>query len=107
MQKLQEHILKLREKPENVRRQVLVGLLTVCMVIVVGIWVLSLSSRFGNQDVAIKTREDMKPFKLFTSKIKNTYQGLSASAVNSQELPPSNEKNVSEEKMIDLIPIEQ
>lgn len=108
MQKFINYILKLREKPENVRRQILAGTLTVCMVIVGGVWVLSLGSHFGSGEVTNKTKEDVKPFTLFKTKIKNTYQGLSASAVNSDIIPEQKvDTKVTPDKVIDLIPIEQ
>ncbi len=108
MQKFINYILKLRDKPENVRRQVLAGTLTICMVIVGGVWALSLGSHFGGGEVSNKTKEDVKPFTLFKTQIKNTYQGLSASAIKSDVLPEQTvEKKDTPDKVIDLIPIEQ
>lgn len=109
MKKFINYILKLREKPENVRRQILAGSLTVCMVIVGGVWVLSLGSHFSSGEAKIKTKEDVKPFTLFKTKIKNTYEGLAASAAKS-DIPQEEkvvEQKITPNKVIDLIPIEQ
>jgi hypothetical protein len=110
MQKFQNYILKLREKPENVRRQILAGALTFCMVVVGGVWIYGLGSHFGNVEVVAKTKEDVKPFALFTSKIKSTYQGLVANAGKAGATPEpivEEKKQAPSDKVIDLIPVEQ
>lgn len=110
MDKIKKHIQHLRSKPEDIRRQILAGALLVCMLLVVGIWALELGLHFGNGKVISKTKEDIKPFALFGSKIKSAYSNVSASVGNiSQETSKDVEeiKTVSNDKVIDLIPIEQ
>lgn len=106
MEKSIQYILKLREKPEDVRRQILAGSLTVCMVLVVGIWVYSIGARFGSGEVAMQTKEDVKPLNLFTGELKNVYSGLTASAANSNEAQTT-VPAPTQDKVIDLIPVEQ
>jgi hypothetical protein len=104
MEKSIQYILKLREKPEDVRRQILAGSLTVCMVLVVGIWVYSIGSRFSISEVAVQAKADVKPLTLFTGELKNVYSGLTASAANSNTTVVS---TPAQDKVIDLIPVEQ
>jgi hypothetical protein len=113
MDKLYKYILKLRAKPEQVRREILAGVLTICMAIVGGVWVYGLSSHFGSGEIVTQTKEDVKPFALFGEKIKSTYKDMVASVgkANSplpivsplEEVKPEPDNN----KVIDLIPVEQ
>jgi hypothetical protein len=110
MEKAKSYILGLREKPENVRRQILVGALTFCMVIVGGIWIYGMSTHFTSKQIAEKTKEDVKPFALFGAKLKATYQDLLASAGKADITPApvvEEQKSVVPNKVIDLIPVER
>ncbi len=111
MQKLTQYILKLREKPENIRKEILAGVLTICMVIVGGVWAYSLGSHFGGDKVSIQVKEDVKPLSLISSQIKDTYKGLVASVGKSESTTKPEiqveKKIVTPDKVINLIPIEQ
>jgi len=110
MEKLQNYISNLREKPEHIRRQALAGALTICMVVVGGVWMYSLGNHFGSGQVSVQAKEDAKPFALFTAKLKSTYQGLVASAGKASTATATvepEEKSVTPDKVIDLIPVEQ
>jgi hypothetical protein len=111
MEKVTQYILKLRDKPENIRKEILAGVLTVCMVIVGGVWAYSLGSRFSDGKVSVQVKEDVKPLSLISTQIKDTYKGLVASVGKSEAIikPQVQEekKIVTPDKVINLIPIEQ
>ena len=107
MQKLQEHIEALQSKPEHIRKQILVGTLTACMVVVVGVWVYGLGNHFSSGDVSVQAKEDAKPLTIFSQQIKGAYKNLTATAgkTDNEEEPPKPEAPA--EKIIDVIPVEQ
>jgi len=96
---MRAYIKKLQSKSEDTRKLIFIGSLILCMSFVSFIWLYSLGDRFGSEEVATQTNEDIKPFKLFGNSISDTYSNISASV----------EKITSKdttEKQIDLIPIE-
>lgn len=102
-EKIENHINKIKSKPENIRKQYLWLYIIVIMVIVFGIFVLSLKNRYVDKKIVEKTKEDIKPFHLFTNSLKNTFSNMTASVGSVKTDPvPEVPKN---QKMIPLIPI--
>jgi len=106
---MRAYIRKLQSKPEDTRKQILVGSLIICMSLVGFIWINSLGYKFNKENSA-KLQEDIKPFALFGQSISNTYNNVTASVGNiSSSLKKEEIKTVEEvktEKQIDLIPVE-
>jgi fucose permease len=59
MRKIIHH---LRKQPEEIRRHILHIITFVFVVIMVGLWVLSLSKNLSNPDTQIKMKQDLQPF---------------------------------------------
>lgn len=56
-------ILNLKQKPEHIRRQVLYGVVLVCGVVLVLVWVSSLKGRFAKKaDESAGLTNDLAPF---------------------------------------------
>jgi len=103
---MRRYIKKIQNKEEIVRKQIFAGLLIVSMTIVGFVWIYNLGNRFDKK-VKEQAREDVKPFKLFTNSISNTYKNISAS-VGSISIPKEEKEEVAEEqKQIDLMIIEE
>ncbi|MCX6753840.1 MAG: hypothetical protein NTV03_02170 [Candidatus Nomurabacteria bacterium] len=96
---MRAYIKKLQSKSEDTRKLIFVGLLILCMSFVSFIWIYNLGTRFGNPEVVNQTNEDIKPFKLFSNSISDTYKNMSASVGKFTT-------NKEEVKQIDLIPVE-
>lgn len=90
---MRKYIKKLQSKSEDTRKLIFVGSLIVCMSFVSFIWIYNLGNRFGNPQVKEQANADIKPFKLFSNSISDTYKNVSASV-----------GKISPE--IDLIPVE-
>lgn len=100
---MRKYIKKLQSKSEDTRKLIFVGSLIVCMSFVSFIWIYNLGTRFGNPQVKEQANKDIKPFKLFTNSISDTYKNVSASVGKiSSEVAPK----IEPEKQIDLIPVE-
>ncbi len=97
---MHSYIKKLQSKSEDTRKQILMVSIISCMSIVVFIWVYSLGNHFNNKDISTQANSDLKPFKLFANSISNSYQNVSASVGSASIFKKS------EEKQIDLIPVE-
>lgn len=104
---MRAYIKKLQSKEESTRKQILVGAMIGSMSIVGLIWFYSLGVRFGNEEVKEQVSQDIKPFKLFSNSIKDTYNNISASVGS---IPSKNNTKVEVdpklEKQIELIPVE-
>lgn len=96
---MRAYIKKLQSKSEDTRKLIFVGLLILCMSFVSFIWIYNLGTRFRSPDITTQTNEDIKPFKLFSNSISDTYKNMSASVgkITTNKAP---------EKQIDLIPVE-
>jgi len=67
------------------------------------IWIYNLGTRFGDPQVKEQANKDIKPFKLFSNSISDTYKNVSSSIGEiSREVNTKKEG----EKQIDLIPTE-
>ncbi len=55
-------ILHLRKQPEEVRRHILHILIFVAAVVMIILWVSSLSKSFSNPDTQAKMKQDLQPF---------------------------------------------
>ena len=95
---MRKYVNNLRAKPEHIRKQAVFVVMAVAVVLICGLWVYSLSHRFGKQ-TSVKVSEDVKPFAMFGQSIKSSYLGLTASLGNSGILG-AEKKN--EGKMIPL-----
>ena len=99
---MREYIKKLQNKPEDIRKRILIGTVFSCMVLVFAVWVYNLTDRFSD-NIGEKIRSDIKPFALFKNSLTDTYNNISAS-VGKASL--GEEKKV-EEKQIDLIVVDK
>jgi hypothetical protein len=104
---MRQYIKKLQSKPEVVRKQIMFGFIAVSMSIVVLIFISTIGHRFGPQNIA-KVQDDIKPFALFGQAVSNTYNNISASVGNIKSIDNQSEeqKNKTDEKQIDLIPVQ-
>ena len=104
---MRQYIKKLQSKPEIVRKQMMYGFIAVSMSIVVLIFLSTLGHRFGPQNIA-KVKEDIKPFALFGQAVSDTYGNISASvgSIKSIDKQIAPEENKTDEKQIDLVPVE-
>jgi hypothetical protein len=106
---MRAYIKKLQSKPEDIRKQILIGLLVVCMSFVGLIWVSSLGYKF-NKESKIKVEEDIKPFALFSQTISDTYNNISASVgsipLGKKQSEVKVEEKEENQKVINLIPVE-
>jgi hypothetical protein len=95
---MRAYIKKLQSKEENVRKQILVGLMIFSMAIVGSIWIYNLTGRF-DEKVGAQASADMKPFALLGSSISDAFKNISASVGN---ISFSNKSDKTEDKQIDL-----
>ncbi len=105
---MKAYIKKIQSKDEDTRKFIFIVSLVLCMAIVGFIWIYNLGTRFSNPKVAEQTNEDIKPFKLFTNSISDTYKNVSASVgkASSSIEGVKAETTPTPEKKIDLIPVE-
>ncbi|HAE36795.1 TPA: hypothetical protein DCX66_03490 [Candidatus Nomurabacteria bacterium] len=104
---MRTYIKNLQKKEEGKRKQIFAGAMIVSMFFVGVIWIYGLGVRFGNPEVKEKTREDIKPFKLFSNSLSDTYSNVSASVGKaSSKDTVKTETEQKDEKQIDLMPIE-
>jgi hypothetical protein len=104
---MRQYIKKLQAKEEGKRKQIFAGVMIVAMSFVALIWVYSLGVRFGDGKVKTQAREDIKPFKLFSNSISDTFKNVSASVGKAPSVDKiSSEISNENEKQIDLIPVE-
>ena len=104
---MRQYIKKLQSKSEDTRKLIMVGSLIACMAFVSFVWIYNLGTRFGDPEVATQADEDIKPFKLFSNSLSDTYKNISASvgkAKISDEV--KNNTEIKEENKVDLIPVE-
>ena len=100
---MRKYIKKLQSKSEDTRKLIFVGSLILCMSFVSFIWIYNLGTRFGNPKVKEQANADIKPFKLFSNSISDTYKNVSASV---GKIGTEVDTKVDGEKQIDLIPVE-
>jgi len=105
---MRAYIKKLQSKEEPVRKQIFAGAMVVTMSLVGVVWVYGLGVRFGNPDVKTQASEDIKPFKLFSNSISDTYKNVSASVGKTPAAKDIINEEVEQqsEKQIDLTPVE-
>ena len=96
---MRAYIKKLQSKSEDTRKLIFVCLLILSMSFVSFIWIYNLGTRFADPEVVTQANEDIKPFKLFSNSISDTYKNMSASIGKITT-------NKAEVKQIDLIPVE-
>ena len=103
---MRAYIKKIQSKPEDTRKQILVGSLIVSMSLVLFIWVSGIGYKFSDKGTsAVATEETAKPFALFGQTISDAYHNITASAGNIS-LPKKQVEPKAPEKVIDLIPVE-
>lgn len=103
---MRAYIHKLRSKPEDARKRILVGSLIVSMAFVGVIWVYGLGYRLHNDVTPATTAAAVKPFSLFAQSISNTYQNISASVGNIHAPNADTTNQPPARKQINLIPVE-
>lgn len=106
---MNQYIQKIREKPENERKQYAMLWTIISMAVVGSLWIYSISHRFDSR-ISEQTKEDVKPFSIFSKTISNTYNSISASVGNINQIKEvvstKDEVKTTPDKVIDLIPIE-
>lgn len=107
---MRAYIKKIQAKDEDSRKQILLWLMIISMSIVSAIWAYSLGIRLGSPKIKEQTKEDIKPFKLFSNSVSEVMKNVGASVGNApsikKEIEIKTEPVVDEGKQIDLIPIE-
>lgn len=102
---MRKYIKKLQSKSEDTRKLIFICSLIFCMSFISFIWIYNLGARFGNGEVKEQVNKDIKPFKLFSNSISDTYKNIGASVGNVPSLKNENVE-VNNDNQIDLIPIE-
>lgn len=107
---MKDYIYRLRQKPEETRKQYVFFFIAIFMSLVIGLWIYSLTHKFSspsNQNDSIQVSEDIKPFKMFANTIKDTYQNAKASAVDpfTKNDTPSNVKQSESAENKAMIPL--
>lgn len=105
-----DYIKKIQTKSEDTRKRILFFSMVFSMFIVGLVWLYSLGVRFDSE-VKEQAREDVKPFKMFSQSISDTYKNVQASVgkINSTEndhKEKSVEENIEQENDLKLIPVE-
>ena len=108
---MREYIKKIQAKDEDKRKQILLWLMIGSMSVVSVVWAYSLGMRFGGPKIKEQTKEDLKPFKLFSNSISDAMKNVGASVGNAPSVNKIKEQQevstpVEEGKQIDLIPVE-
>lgn len=108
---MRTYIKKLQDKPEHVRRRIMVVTLVLSMAVVSSVWIYGMDYRFSEKKAEQIAKEEngvSKPFALFGNSINTAYKNITASVgtvtTKIEEAPI--EEVPSTEKQIDLIPIE-
>lgn len=112
---MRAYIKKLQEKDDDKKKQILFWFMFCSMSIVIFIWIYGLGVRFTKPSLKEQTKEDMKPFKIFSNSISDAIKGVGASVIKAPSL--KNETSINEnvsnddlikegEKQVDLIPVE-
>ena len=102
---MRAYIRKIQAKKESTRKQILALSMIVSMSLVVFIWVYSLGVRFGNPEVKDQASEDIKPFKLFSNTISDTFKNVGASVGKAPSVNKIQDE-VKNDKQVELIPVE-
>ncbi len=83
---MQKHIRKtihrLRQQPEEVRRQILHIITFACAIILILLWVLSLGRTLGSKDTGESVKKDLQPFTVLKDNLTSGYNSVSAPAEN-------------------------
>lgn len=106
---MRQYIKKLQAKEESKRKTIFTGLMIGSMSFVALVWAYSLGVRFGNPEVKVQADEDIKPFKLFSNSLSETFKDIGASVGKAPSSSDNEIKDIEtkvEEKQIDLIPVE-
>lgn len=107
IKRTRKYIHSLREKPEDVRKRAVFTWMIVSVFVVGGTWYMTLSSRFSSGEVVAQAKNDVKPFSLLGTSLRNTYKNITASVGSIGDSKVNTEAPKSEEKIIDLIPVER
>jgi hypothetical protein len=83
--KIIHHIKKIRQQPEHVRRHILHILIVICGVILVLLWIYSLSTTLTNSDTQTKIGQDLKPFTVLKDNMIGGYQNITNSNSGTQQ----------------------
>lgn len=104
---MHSYIKKLQSKSEDTRKLIFIGSLAICMSLVGVVWIYGLGVRFSSPKVVVQSDEDIKPFKLFSNSISDTFKNISASvgSINTKKYTTTDASSQTE-KQIDLIPVE-
>jgi len=76
---MKQYIKKIQAKDEDTRKFIFVSSMIICMALVAFVWIYNLTTRFSDPKVATQANQDIKPFKLFTNSISDTYNNVNAS----------------------------
>lgn len=103
---MRTYIKKIQEKPEHIRRRILVVTLVLSMAVVSSVWIYGLGYRFSEKKEE-QASSGVKPFALFGNSIGSAYNNILASVGNISTIGRDDKKvEVGSDKQIDLIPVE-
>ena len=103
---MRAYVEKLRAKPEHTKKQILAGSMITSVFFVGAVWIYGLGYRFHNDVTPEKTAADVKPFALFGESLSGAYKNISASVGNIQFNKQATPQQNTEERRIDVIPVE-
>ena len=108
---MQQYIKKLRLKPEETRKQILIWSLILCMSLVLLVWFTTIGhqtqSKKEKEIVKQEETENIKPFSMIKTSIKETYEDIYSSVGDINSQMKEEIKVEVPQKQIDLIPIEE
>ncbi len=79
MKKIIHHVRRIREKPEHVRRHILHVSVIACAVVLLILWVLTLGTKFGDENTKEKLGSDLEPFSTLKDNLVGGYKSITAS----------------------------
>jgi len=105
---MQSYIKNLQEKPESTRKQILIGSLIFCMLVVGVIWIYSVSDKIQTaKNNSVKHDKEQGPFNLLVGSVSGAWQNISASVGNISSTNYSADRIESKgRKQIDLIVVD-
>lgn len=82
MQKLRNFIHRLRNRSEEERRHLLHIFTFIFGIIVVVLWILSLSKSLTTEETKIKVKNDLEPFSILKDNLVESYESATQSKTN-------------------------
>ncbi|MFH1608846.1 MAG: hypothetical protein ABH951_02395 [Patescibacteria group bacterium] len=74
---MRKTIHRLRQKPEEERRQILHIIIIIAAIFMILLWVFSLGKNVSTPETKIKMKEDLKPFSVLKDNLSDGYKSVS------------------------------